>query len=98
MRLGSGGRFAIEQSVDLGQRRLVAHRREQLTCLGERFRRRAAEGELAAALAEQGVGALGNVPELLPAVSRLGVERGCFGPVPRGLGELGPAGAQRVLG
>ena len=55
------------------------------------------EGEQAAALAEQRVGALGDVPELLPACGCFGVEGGGFGVVAGVFGELGAGGAERVL-
>jgi len=42
------------------------------------------EGEQAAALAEERVGALGDVPELLPPSRRFGVERCCIGVVSGG--------------
>ena len=57
-----------------------------------------AERDQAAALPEQGIGALGDVPELVPALGRIGVERRASSVVPGCLGELGAAGAERVLG
>ena len=55
------------------------------------------EGEQAAALAEERVGVLGDVPELLPACGCFGVEGCGFGVVAGVLGELGVGGAERVL-
>ena len=43
------------------------------------------------------VGALGNVPELLPAFGCFGVERCCVGMVAGVFGELGAGGAEGVL-
>jgi hypothetical protein len=58
---------------------------------------RLTQGEQAAPLTQKGVGALGHVPELLPACGRLGVESCGVGVVAGVLGELGTGGAQGVL-
>ena len=58
---------------------------------------RPAEAAQAAALAEQGVGALGHVPELLPAYGRFGIKACCGGVVAGVLDELGAGGAKRVF-
>jgi hypothetical protein len=55
------------------------------------------EGEQAAAVADEGVGALENVPELLPACGPFGVERCRVGVVAGVFGELGTGGAEGVL-
>ena len=88
----------LEERFCFGEGGVVAHRAEQLGRLVERLLGGGVfEGEQAAALAEEGVGALGDVPELLPAIGRLGVE-GCRGGVVAGvLGELGARGAKGVL-
>jgi hypothetical protein len=57
----------------------------------------ATEGEQAAALAEESVRALGDVPELLPAHRGLSVEGRCRGVVADVLGEQGPGRAERML-
>ena len=81
---------SLEQRIRLGERRPVSHRREQLARLAQRLLRLGlAERGQAAALAEQGVGALGDVPELAPALGRLGVEGCGLGVVAGGFGELG---------
>ena len=87
-----------EEAVDFRDRRSEAHRREQLARRAQRFLCFGlAEGGEAAALAEQGVRALGHVPELAPALGRVGVQ-GCGLDVLLGsLGELGARGAERVL-
>jgi hypothetical protein len=55
------------------------------------------KGEQAAALAEEGVGVFGDVPERLPACGRLGVE-GCRLSLVAGVfGELGADGAEGVI-
>jgi hypothetical protein len=73
-RLDRGSLALAEQRLCLRESGLVAHRREQLArfaqrslCLALAVRREAA------ALAEQGVDALGDVPEPAPARGRLGV-------------------------
>ena len=82
----------------LGERRSVAHRGEQLARLIERrFGTRPGECDEAAALAEERVGVLGDVAELLPANGRLRVEVCRFGMVAGVFGELGAGGANRVL-
>jgi hypothetical protein len=55
------------------------------------------ESDQAAAVAEAGVGVLGNVPELLPARRCFGVERHGLGVVAGVLGELGAGGAEGEL-
>jgi hypothetical protein len=86
------------QSLRLRQRRLEAHRCEELARLAQRLLRLGlAEGGQAAALTEQGVGALGHVPEGVPALGRLSTEGGGFGVLAGGFGELGAAGRARVL-
>src|SRR2546430_8768253 len=67
----------FEERFCLGEGRSVAHRAEQLRRLAEWLLGGwVCEGDHAAALAEQGVGALGDVAELLPARGGFGVE-GC---------------------
>ena len=58
---------------------------------------RPAEGEQAAALAEQGVGALGTFPNSCQRCGRFGVEGCRLGVVAGVLGELGAGGAEGVL-
>jgi hypothetical protein len=55
------------------------------------------EGDQAATVAEQCIGALGDVAELLPAPRGFGVEGRGIGVVAVVLGELGAGGAERVL-
>jgi hypothetical protein len=91
-RLGGRRGRLLEERFRLGEGGTVAHRAEQLCrlaewLLGDGF----SEGAQAAALAEEGVGVLGNVPELLPACGRFGVEGYRVGLVPGGFGEQGRA-------
>jgi len=87
-----------EEGFCLGEGGAVAHRAEQLRRLAEwLLGGGVSEGEQAAALAEQGVGALGDVPELLPAGSRFGVEGCRLGGVAGVFGELGAGSAEGVL-
>jgi len=82
----------------LGQGGAVAHRGEQLGRPAEGLvGSGVCEDEQAAPLAEEGVGVLGNVPELLPALGRLGIEGGGFGLVTGGFGELGATSGEGVL-
>jgi hypothetical protein len=82
--------------VGLGERRLVAHRCKQVAGLAERqLGSRLAEGSQAAALAEEGIRVLGNVPELVPACGRFRVDGCGVGVVAGVLRELG-AGGQRA--
>src|SRR5207247_4752864 len=67
----------LDESFRFGEGWTVAHRTEQLRGLAEWLLGGGVfEGEQAAALAEEGVGVLGDVPELLPACGCFGVE-GC---------------------
>src|SRR4029453_4848126 len=87
-----------ENRVCLRDRRREADRREQLASPAEGLVRAfSPEGAQAASLAEQGVRALGNVPELAPAPGRLGVADDSVGVIASGLGELGAAGAECML-
>ena len=88
----------LEKRFRLGEGGAVADRVEQLRCLAEwLFGAWVSEGEQAAALAEEGVGALGNVPELLPPCGRFGVEGCRVGVISGGFGELRAGGAEGVL-
>src|SRR5919204_5233127 len=94
LRLRGRSGCLLEKGLGFGECRLVTHRREQVAGLAERrVGFRAAEGAQAPALAEQGVGSLGNVPELLPAGGRFGVEACCLGVLAGVLAELGAGGA-----
>ena len=69
LRLRAGARRLLEQRLGLRERRLVAHRCKQVAGLAEGLLgSRPAEGAQAAALAEEGVGALGTFPT--PASAR----------------------------
>jgi len=88
----------LEERVRLGESRAIAHRAEQLGRLPERLLGGGVfDGEQAAALAEQGICALGDVSELLPACGGFGVEGCRLGVVAGVLGELGAGGAEGVL-
>jgi hypothetical protein len=90
--LGRGCLSFPEQRFGLRECGPVAHRCEELARFGERsVRGGIAERVETAALAEQGVGAFGDVPKLVPAVGRVGVEAGRFGVVGGCFGELGLA-------
>ena len=87
-----------EEPLGLGERGFVAHRCEQIARLGERhLRARVAEHEQAAALAKEGVRALGDVPERAPAFSRIGVQGRGLGMIAGRLRQSGAAGGERVL-
>src|SRR6266566_8854193 len=95
----NGGGFALAQQCPaLGEGGLVREGGEEVACFAQRrLRIWLAQRRQAAAVAEQGVGALGNVPELAPALGRLLVELGSSGVVARGFGELGLGRGEGVL-
>ena len=89
MLLQSRGLRRAEQAVHFRYRRSEPHGREELARRTERhLRLGVAQRGQGAALAEQGVGALGDVPERAPALGRPGVELGGVGLLARGLDEL----------
>jgi hypothetical protein len=88
----------MSQGVGLGERRLVAHRREQLTSLAEGFLAVApALRDETPAPAEESVGALRHVSEPAPAFRRFAVKRLRIDEIIGVLGELGAGRADRVL-
>ena len=79
----------------MGERGFVAHGLEQLLGLGEwEFGAGVALGEQVAAVAEQGVGAFGDVAELVPAFGGVLIELGRLGVVAVGFGAVVAVGSR----
>src|SRR3954463_16204318 len=88
--LNGGGLALAQQCPALGEGGLVREGGEEVACFAQRrLCFRLVQRREAAALAEQCVGALGNVPELAPALGRLLIELGGCAVVACGFGELG---------
>ncbi len=97
-RLRSSRCSLSHQPVRLSESGLVPHGREKLVRLAQRFDRlRLAQRRQAPALAEQGIRALRLVPELAPAIGRLGVEEGGLVVFAHGFGELSASCDEGVL-
>src|SRR4051794_20934490 len=96
--LNGGGLALAQQCLGLGEGGLVREGGEEVACFAQRrLCFWLAQRREAAALAEQGVGALGNVPELAPALGRFVVQLGGVGVLVCGFGELAPGRGEGVL-